>query len=127
MIHKRYNHNGTPDLRRWLVECDTPGCGVTELMLSTMTAQWLISTRPGTRAYCPDCFFYEAANLIVWSIRCRNCGSSEMDFLRADDHDHPGPCCAACLDCTATLWSYTAEQLCSDLIDGWDIPEEWQP
>ncbi|MEU5884419.1 hypothetical protein [Spirillospora sp. NPDC047279] len=124
MIRKRYRRNGRPDYRRWLLECD--GCGLRNKMLSKTSAQWFIPTRPGFRVYCPACFFYQAAGLIVCGVRCAGCNGDDIDIWYDDDPADPHQY-IACDQCGATLWSYTDEINLTGLVNGWDLPpaEGW--
>jgi hypothetical protein len=68
VIHKRYRRNGTPDLRRWIFECDRCGCRHT---IGDIKG-WLIPDHPKPRAphiYCPPCVKHVAAVLITWAMR----------------------------------------------------------
>ena len=62
MIHKQYRRNGTPDLRRWIFECD--GC-LRRCTIRTING-WLIPDHPkaGMRIYCPRCVHFTAALII---------------------------------------------------------------
>ncbi|WP_248964542.1 hypothetical protein [Sphaerisporangium perillae] len=67
MIHKRYRRNGTPDLRRWIFECDHCHCrhNIGDIK------GWLIPEhpKPGVRTYCPPCVNRIAAVLILVALR----------------------------------------------------------
>ncbi|GLX08577.1 hypothetical protein ACIG5D_04015 [Microbispora rosea] len=67
MIHKRYRLNGTPDLRRWVFECDRCHCrrSIADIR------DWLIPShpQPWVRTYCPPCVERIAALLITIATR----------------------------------------------------------
>ncbi|MEU6780399.1 hypothetical protein ABZ912_14450 [Nonomuraea angiospora] len=67
MIHKQYRRNGTPDLRRWIFECDR--CHRRHTIRSI--AGWLIPDhpKPGVRTYCPPCVEHIARLLITQMMR----------------------------------------------------------
>lgn len=119
MIIKAYRDDGSPDLTRWLVECDAYPCDVIAPLMGSQ--QWLIPGHGDMPAYCPDCFFYQAACLISTAVRCPGCGHPDIRFW----HEHPGdahPSYAQCENCGACLWSYTDEHKYLGLTDGWDLP-----
>ncbi|MGA4993864.1 hypothetical protein [Nonomuraea bangladeshensis] len=66
MIHKRYRRNGTPDLRRWIFECD---CCHRRHTIGNING-WLIPDhpRPGMRIYCPPCVQSIAALIITYAV-----------------------------------------------------------
>ena len=71
-IHKVYRADGKPDLTRWQVSCDTPGCAsIADLIGST---DWLLPAIPAMPGYCPTCWQAIADFLIGTAISCPACG-----------------------------------------------------
>jgi hypothetical protein len=60
MIRKQYKPDGSPDLRRWMVQCDI--CAVSHTLTDTTT--WCIPANPNMPDYCPFCTNVMAAHLI---------------------------------------------------------------
>ena len=60
MIRKQYKPDGSPDLRRWMVQCDI--CAVLHDLSDTTT--WCIPAHPNMPDYCPFCTLVIAAYLI---------------------------------------------------------------
>ncbi len=60
MIRKQYRSNGSPDLRRWIVECD--GCHARRYVLGS--AAWFVPANEAMPDYCPFCLTIIAAYLI---------------------------------------------------------------
>jgi hypothetical protein len=112
MIYKNYRPNGTPDLRRWIMECD--GCRLQQPMLSVTAPQWLVSLQPGMAVYCPDCLIYQSACLVCVAIRCPACGSCNLDFWDTRQGLYAG-----CCDCGTYTVSYDEETHTIGLVDGW--------
>ncbi len=60
MIRKQYKPDGSPDLRRWTVECDA--CTAAEEL--TCAGDWVIPSGITMPDYCPFCAAIIAAYLI---------------------------------------------------------------
>lgn len=65
MIHKSYKPDGSPDLRKWIVECND--CHARHL-LHDLT-EWLVPTFEEMPDFCPDCERRIAARLIGEAFR----------------------------------------------------------
>jgi hypothetical protein len=85
MIIKVYRADGSPDLRRWMVQCDIPSCRRIEMV--TGSGRWLIPGWPDMPTYCPDCFAFLAMLLIGSALACP-CGASDVRLhINADPHN----------------------------------------
>lgn len=60
MIRKTYKPDGSPDLRRWVVECDV--CTARHELSDT--TDWVVPANPAMPDYCPFCTLVIAAYLI---------------------------------------------------------------
>ena len=103
MIHKVYRSDGSPNMARWQVSCDIPGCrAITPLMGSD---KWLIPTHPDMRTFCPGCVNALADFAIGQVLHCRECESVNLDVhINDTDHtrpDHRWPNHITCADCGA--------------------------
>jgi hypothetical protein len=101
MIIKIYRPDGSPDLTRWLVRCDLPGCGRTRPVMGSQN--WLIPNWPAMPCYCPDCVSGLALILISSALACPGCHSPDVRIYLNDQPDpDPGnrwPHYAGCADC----------------------------
>lgn len=77
MIHKVYHPNGSPDLRRWALQCDNR-CPNTIPILNVARSGWLIGRRETSRCYCPACAEVLAMCLISWALLCPLCDSPQL-------------------------------------------------
>lgn len=100
MIHKRYRRDGTPDLRRWVMECDC--CHACAYMISTENADWLVPAWPDMAIFCPSCLDGWADHIIASALRCPECDYTRLrmsacDPTAAPEDQHPGVIdCARC-------------------------------
>ncbi|MCO5992671.1 hypothetical protein [Actinoallomurus rhizosphaericola] len=76
MIRKAYKPDGTPDLRRWLVECDA--CTATHTLHDT--TDWVIPGNELMPDFCPFCVGIIAAHHISTALRCPGCDGDDLDF-----------------------------------------------
>ncbi|WP_327590311.1 hypothetical protein OHA25_27355 [Nonomuraea sp. NBC_00507] len=117
MIIKVYRADGSPDVRNWLVQCDSHDCDATAPMLGS--ADWLITAVPQTPIYCPWCTYNQAYDLITGVVRCPRCEAIELCFWDPDEsrYDYYGPHYASCLRCDAVLIVTPNRDFC-----GWVLP-----
>jgi ribosomal protein S27E len=108
VIHKAFHHNGSPDLRRWVVQCDL--CGNRRLLFGS--ADWLVPASSDMHEYCPDCVNKWAVYLIWQAISCPGCGNAELAFW-PDNPDDPEPAfLILCTGCESYL----------EPVTGWHTP-----
>jgi hypothetical protein len=74
MIRKAYKPDGSPDLRRWLVECDA----CTDQHPLSDTTDWVIPANELMPDYCPFCVDIIAAHHIAAALRCPCCASANL-------------------------------------------------
>ncbi len=100
MIIKTYRDDGSPNMARWLVTCDIPGCRTSTLLLGS--ASWLIPEHPDMPTYCPACLQALADFAIGTALHCPYCGSVYLAF---------GLHNITCEDCGHLIASYNINDL----------------
>jgi hypothetical protein len=85
VIIKVYRTDGSPDLQRWMVQCDIPRCDRIEIV--TRSQRWLIPAWPDMPTYCPDRLQVLAMLLIGSALACP-CGASDIRLhVNTDPHN----------------------------------------
>lgn len=108
MIIKIYRPDGSPDLNRWLVRCDHPGCTHTTRLLGS--TDWLIPANPAMPTLCPDDYTTRAYLILVENLYCPDCGMSDLRLWTRQDYPDPGdwpqgwPNFVDCADCGYQLF-----------------------
>ena len=103
MIIKAYHPNGSPDLRRWQVQCDL--CPARGPLIGSET--WFIPKNPEMFIYCPGCADYFAMSLISVGLGCLGCGNPDLKIKRVGQHPGPHTQDAACEHCGSYFNPYT--------------------
>lgn len=102
MIIRAFRPDGTPDLTRWKVRCDLPGCYRTGPVIGSQA--WLIPACDEMPTYCPGCFAALAFTLIGSALACP-CGSADVRIYINTDIDASDPWhrLVGCADCGLIL------------------------